>query len=146
AAMDGYAVRASETFGADNYTPLEFEVIGEALPARPFVGRVEPGQAVRIMTGAPVPDGADAVAQAEISEEILTDRTRRVRFSEAIPPGRHVGRRGEDIETGSVILRTGRVLRPQDLGVLASVGASVVSVARRPRVAIFVTGDELLPC
>ena len=146
AAMDGYAVRATETFGADNYTPLEFEVIGEALPARPFAGRVESGQAVRIMTGAPVPDGADAVAQAEISEEILTEKTRRVRFSEGVPPGRHIGRRGEDIEAGCVILHASRVLRPQDLGVLASIGATPLTVVSRPRVALFVTGDELLPC
>lgn len=146
AAMDGYAVRGTETFGADRYTPLEFDVVGESLPARPFAGRVAVGQTVRIMTGAPIPDGADAVAQAEIAEEFLTENQRRVRLREPVAPGRHVGRRGEDIEAGSVILRAGRLLRPQDLGVLASVGASPVSVVRRPRVAILVTGDELLPC
>src|SRR5207237_9127192 len=69
AAMDGYALRGGETFGAGPYNPLEFEVIGLSLPGRPFAGRVEPGQAVRIMTGAPVPDGADAVLQAENAEE-----------------------------------------------------------------------------
>jgi molybdopterin molybdotransferase len=146
AAMDGYALRGAETFGADNYAPLEFDVIGESFPARPFVGRVEIGQAVRIMTGAPVPEGADAIAQAEIAEEILTEKGRKVRLSEAVPPGRHIGRRGEDIEAGSVILRAGRLLRPQDLGVLASIGSSEVAVVRQPRVAILVTGDELLPC
>jgi molybdopterin molybdotransferase len=173
AAMDGYALRGADTFGADSYAPLEFDVIGEALPARPFIGRVETGQAVRIMTGAPVPEGADAVAQAEIAEEIhqgkdeggrMKDESdgetasfssfilhpssfpRKVRLTEAVPPGRHVGRRGEDIEAGSVILRAGRLLRPQDLGVLASIGASPVAVVRQPRVAILVCGDELLPC
>jgi molybdopterin molybdotransferase len=146
AAMDGYAVRGRETFGADNYSPLEFDVIGQALPARPFSGRVEVGQAVRIMTGAPVPEGADTVAQAEIAEELVTEKGRRVRLSEAAPPGRHIGRCGEDIESGSVILRAGRLLRPQDVGVLASVGASPVAVIRQPRAAILVTGDELLPC
>ena len=69
-----------------------------------------------------------------------------MRISEAIPPGRHVGRRGEDIATGTVVLRAGRVLRPQDVAVLASLGATPVSVVSRPRVAILVTGDELLPC
>jgi molybdopterin molybdotransferase len=142
AAMDGYALRGGETFGAGPYNPLEFDVVGQALPGRPFAGQVQPGQAVRIMTGAPLPAGADAVLQAEEAEE--TDG--RLRISDAVPPGRHVGRRGEDIEPGSVVFRAGRVLRPQDVGVLASIGASPVSVIRRPRVDIIVTGDELLPC
>jgi molybdopterin molybdotransferase len=142
AAMDGYALRAEETFGAGPYNPLELAVVGEALPGRPFAGRVEPGQAVRIMTGAPVPDGADAVLQAEAAEEVGG----RVRVADAVPPLRHVGHRGEDVAAGTVVLRAGRVLRPQDLGVLASLGATPVAVVRRPTVAVLVTGDELLPC
>jgi molybdopterin molybdotransferase len=141
AAMDGYALRGGETFGAGPYNPLDFEVVGLALPGRPFAGRVEPGQAVRIMTGAPVPDGADAVLPAEDAEEAGG----RVRVSDAVPPGRHVGRRGEDIDIGAVVLRVGRLLRPQDVAVLASLGAAPVTVVRRPRVAVVVTGDELLP-
>lgn len=141
AAMDGYAVRGDETFGADTYTPLEFAVIGAALPARPFTGVVGPGQAIRIMTGAPLPTGADAVVPAEAA----TESEQRVRLTEPVAPGRHVGRRGEDIEAGSILLRAGRVLRPQDVGVLASVGAAPIRVVRRPRAAILVTGDELLP-
>jgi molybdopterin molybdotransferase len=94
------------------------------------------------MTGAPVPPGVDAVVPAEVASETAE----RVCVSEAVPPGRHVGLRGEDIERGTVVLRAGRVLRPQDVGVLASVGASPVSVVRRPTVALLVTGDELLPC
>src|SRR5437868_12135066 len=125
AAMDGYAVRGTETFGADAYTPLDFTVIGEALPARPFPGSVGPGQAVRIMTGAPVPAGADAVAPAEIASETPGDGGARVQLRDAVPPGRHVGCRGEDIEAGQVILHCQRLLRPQDLGVLASVGAAL---------------------
>jgi molybdopterin molybdotransferase len=97
------------------------------------------------MTGAPIPDGADAVAPAEISEEIRTDKTRVVRLTESVPPGRHVGRRGEDIESGSIVLHAGRQLRPQDVGVLASIGVANVSVVRRPSTAVLVTGDELLP-
>lgn len=142
AAMDGYALRGSETFGAGPYNPLELAVVGEALPGRPFAGVVRPGQAVRIMTGAPLPEGADAVLQAEAAEE----EAGRVRVADAVPPGRHVGRRGEDVEVGTVVLRAGRVLRPQDVGVLASLGATPVPVVRRPTVAILVTGDELLPC
>jgi molybdopterin molybdotransferase len=142
AAMDGFALRAEETFGADGYTPLEFARVGESLPGRPFVGVVQTGQAVRIMTGAPLPAGADAVVQAEAAQEI----GKVVRVMEPVSPGRHVGRRGEDIQSGVVLLRSGRRLRPQDVAVLASVGASPVPVVRQPRVAILVTGDELLPC
>jgi molybdopterin molybdotransferase len=142
AAMDGFALKGDETFGAGPYNPLEFQIVGEAWPGRPFVGNVRAGQAARIMTGAPVPEGADAVLPAEAAEE----HAGRVRVSDAVPPGRHVGRRGEDIAPGSRVLRAGRVLRPQDLGVLASIGASPVQVIRRPAVAILVTGDELLPC
>ncbi len=142
AAMDGFAVRAEETFGADAYAPLEFALVGESLPGRPYPGQVQPGQAVRIMTGAPLPAGAGAVVPAEAAQEAAGV----VRVMEPVSPGRHVGRCGEDIEAGIVLLRAGRRLRPQDVGVLASVGASPVSVVRRPRVAILVTGDELLPC
>jgi molybdopterin molybdotransferase len=148
AAMDGYALRGSETFGADAYNPLEFRIVGEAFPGRAFAGRIESGQAVRIMTGAPLPEGADAVLQAEAAEEAgpsTPGKPTRVRVSEAVPPGRHVGRRGEDIEEGAVVLRAGRVLRPQDVGLLASIGASPVEVVRRPAVALLVTGNELLP-
>ena len=143
AAMDGYSLRGDETFGADPYSPLEFTVLGQALPGRPFAGAVGQGQAVRIMTGAPVPNGADAVVQAEAAREI--DGGAKVQISEPVPPGRHIGKRGEDIEGGSVLLHAGRRLRPQDVGVLASVGVSPVAVVRRPTVAILVTGDELLP-
>src|SRR5207247_1395250 len=118
AAMDGYALRGEETFGAGPYNPLELKVVGEAYPGRPFVGSVTAGQAVRIMTGAPMPPGADAVLQAEAAEE----SEGRVRMVDAVPPGRNVGRHGEDIEVGTTVLKAGRMLRPQDVGVLASLG------------------------
>jgi molybdopterin molybdotransferase len=146
AAMDGYALRGEETFGCDAYNPLEFAVVGEAFPARPFAGEVRPGQAVRVMTGAPLPAGADAVLQAEAAEEVADGGAPRLRVREAVTPGRHVGRRGEDVQPGTVVLRAGRVLRPQDVAVLASLGASPVAALRRPTVALLVTGDELLPC
>ncbi len=143
-AMDGYALRGSETFGAGPYNSLEFALVGEAFPGRPFEGPVGPGQAVRIMTGSPVPAGADTVLPAEAAEEVPSPSPR-VRALDAVPPGRHVGRAGEDVKVGTVVLRAGRRLRPQDLGVLSSIGAASVAVVRRPRVAILVTGNELLP-
>jgi len=144
-AMDGYAVRGEETFGASDYNPIVLRVVGESMPGRPFAAAVGPGEAVRIMTGAPLPAGADAVAMAEYAIESSGPGGPQVSISEAVPPGRHVGQIGEDIEPGQLLLRAGRVLRPQDVGVLASVGAAEAVVRRRPLVRIVITGDELLP-
>jgi molybdopterin molybdotransferase len=137
AAMDGFAVRAADAAG-----PLA--VVGEALPARPFGGTVGPGEAVRIATGAPVPAGADAVLVVEAAEVAADGR---VRAREAVAAGRHVVRVGEDVARGCEVLPAGRRLRPQDVGLLAAVGVGVgaVRAVRRPRVAVLVTGNELLP-
>ncbi|MCE9568330.1 MAG: molybdopterin molybdotransferase MoeA [Planctomycetes bacterium] len=135
-AMDGYAVRAKDT---DNAT---LAVVGEAMPARPFAGVVAPGQAVRITTGAPIPDGADAVLMAELAQ---LDADGRVQAREVVPTGKNIIRVGEDVAIGSVVLPVGRRLRPQDIGLLASIGVNAVRVHRKPRVAILVTGNELLP-
>jgi molybdopterin molybdotransferase len=140
-AMDGYALRAEETFGAGPYNPLSLALVGESLPGRPFAGTVGPGQAIRIMTGAPVPAGADAILPAEQADE----EAGRLNVREPVPPQRHVGRRGEDVAAGSVVLRAGRVLRPQDVGLLTALGVAELPVVRRPRVAVLVTGNELLP-
>src|SRR5947199_383412 len=83
------AVRGSETFGAGPYNPLELAVVGEVFPGRPFAGAIRSGQAVRIMTGAPLPNGTDAVLQAEDAEEVPGPPPR-VRVTDAVPPGRHV--------------------------------------------------------
>jgi molybdopterin molybdotransferase len=141
AAMDGYALHAEATYGASEYNPLELRVVGESLPGGPFRGSVGGDEAVRIMTGAPLPDGADAVLQAEAAEE----RGGKVRVTEPTSPGRHVGRVGEDVAAGATVLHAGRVLRPQDLGLLAAIGVGSMAAVQRPRVAIFVTGDELVP-
>jgi molybdopterin molybdotransferase len=139
-AMDGYAVRGEDTFGASEYDPLTLRLVGESLPGRPHAGRVAAGQAVRIMTGAPLPAGADAVVMAEVCEEAGSV----VRVREPVAPRRNVGAPGEDIRAGDLVLRAGRRLRPQDAGLLASIGAALVPCRRRPRVRLVVTGDELL--
>jgi molybdopterin molybdotransferase len=138
-AMDGYALRGAETTGAGDYNPLAFELLGDSMPGRPFDGCVSAGQAVRIMTGAPIPDGADAVVPAEYANE----SEGRIEITMAVAPGKHVGLLGEDIARGTRILCAGRRLRPQDVGVLASVGKDHVCVVRRPQVRIVITGDEL---
>jgi len=140
AAMDGYALHAEETTGAGDYNPLPFRVIGRALPGQPFGAPVQAGEAVRIMTGAPLPAGADAVVPAEYVRETPHG----IETSMALGPGKHVGRVGEDIARGTTVLSAGRRLRPQDAGVLASLGIDPVAAIRRPRVRIVVTGNEVI--
>jgi molybdopterin molybdotransferase len=140
AAMDGYALRGAATVGASEYNPLALPVLGQALPGQPFAGPVRPDAAVRIMTGAPMPEGLDAVLPAEYA----TERAGQVEIAQPVAPGQHVGRRGEDLQAGSPALSAGRRLRPQDLGVLASLGYAQVDVVRRPAVHILVTGNEVI--
>ncbi|MDH3592060.1 MAG: molybdopterin molybdotransferase MoeA [Planctomycetota bacterium] len=141
AAMDGYAVRAEETFGAAEGDSLRLEVRGECLPGRAPDASVDPGTCVRIMTGAPLPPGADAVVPFE---QTAPDGDHAL-IKGAVTPGKNVGAIGEDIEKGATVLRAGRRLKPQDLGVLSSLGYARISCVRRPRVGLVVTGAELLP-
>ena len=140
-AMDGYAVRGADTFGASVYDPIRFRLAGESLPGRPCPARLEEGEAVRIMTGAPLPEGADAVVMAEVCEE--ADGF--VAIRDAVAPRKNVSALGEDVGKGDVLLSPGRRLRPQDAALIASVGIALVPCVRRPRVRLVVTGDELLP-
>lgn len=139
--MDGFAVRSEETHGATSFNPLSLRVVGAALPGRGFDGTVRAGEAVRIMTGAPLPLGVDAVLPVEETE--VEGET--VRAVGAVSAGKHVGQVGEDVRCGDVVQPAGRALRPQDLGVLSSIGVATLSVVRRPVVRIVVTGNELLP-
>jgi molybdopterin molybdotransferase len=139
--MDGFALRAADTMGAASYNRLPLRIVGQVLPGHHFEGAVGQGQAVRIMTGAPIPTGADAVLPVE-KVEVGGDRL--YALSE-VSPGKHVGRIGEDIAKSSVVLCKGRKLRPQDIGVLSSIGVAEADAVRRPRVRIVVTGNELLP-
>jgi molybdopterin molybdotransferase len=139
AAMDGYALRGIETAGAGEYNPLTFPVLGQAMPGQPFVGAIAPHAAVRIMTGAPVPEGVDAVVPAEYATETAGE----IVITRPVAPGQHVGHCGEDIREGSPALGTGRRLRPQDVGLVASLGLAQVTVVRQPRVRILVTGNEV---
>ncbi len=142
AAMDGFAVQAADTLTAAASNPVALILIGDAKPAKPFAGTIGTGQAVRIMTGAPLPAGADAVLMAEVAQ-LQPDG--RVLVREPVAVGKHVGRVGEDVAKGREVLPAGRRLRPQDVGLLASIGVGGVRVHRRPRVALLVTGNELLP-
>ncbi|AKT37001.1 gephyrin-like molybdotransferase Glp [Chondromyces crocatus] len=145
AAMDGYALRGEATFGASGFAPVALRVVGDARPGRPFAGALGAKEAVRITTGAPVPEGADAVLMAEYADEGEQEGETTLWAREAVPPGKHVAPVGEDLLAGARVVAAGRRLRPQDLGVLASTGVARVRVVRRPEVRVLVTGDELLP-
>ena len=140
ATMDGYAVQAEDTFGASDYDPVMLDVTGQSMPGVGSDGAVGKRRAIRIMTGAPVPDDADAVLRAEDADEI----DGRLAVKAAVAPGRNVGRIGEDIDPGTTVLSRGRHLLPQDVGLLSSIGHDPVHVYRRPLVRIIVSGDELL--
>ena len=132
-AMDGFAVRAGP--------PAELDVVGESRAGHPSPAEVGPGQAVRISTGAALPAGATAVVPVERARE-LDGPGERVRV-DAVEEGGNVRRAGEDVQKGDVVLRKGALLGPAELGVAASIGCDVLPCARRPRVAVLVTGDEL---
>jgi molybdopterin molybdotransferase len=140
-AMDGYAIRGEESFGASTYDAIRLEIVGTSLPGAPYANELSRGQAVRIMTGAPVPEGADAVVKAEVCEE----EDGFVSMTEAVAPRKNVGVVGEDISRGDAVLAAGRRVRPQDAGLLSSIGRGSVDCVRQPRVRLVVTGDELLP-
>ena len=144
ATMDGYAVVAESTDGAAPYSRVALTVVGDALAAAPFPHTLARGEALRIMTGAPMPAGADAVLPAEWVEPDA-GTSGRVSAVVTVSPGKNVGRRGEDILAGTLVLDAGRLLRPQDLGVMSSIGVGRASVVRRPRVRLIITGNELLP-
>ncbi len=139
AAMDGYALRGAETSGAGEYNPLAFPVFGQSMPGQPFAGAVQTNAAIRIMTGAPMPEGLDAVLPAEYATETSGELV----ITRPVAPGQHLGRCGEDIAEGAPALGAGRRLRPQDVGLIASLGLANVSVIQRPRVRILVTGNEV---
>ncbi len=146
-AMDGYAVRHADIAGATPETPRQLGVIGQVAAGSMPDREVVPGSAVRIMTGAPIPDGADTVVPFEETDEL--DRKAagrgldRIAVLTDIGFGASVRASGEDVRRGDVVLRAGTVLRPSEVGVLASVGRVRVRVVRRPVVAILATGDEL---
>lgn len=160
--MDGYAVRAESTDGASQETPAGLRVVG-SLPAGAAPGpddRVEPGTAFRIMTGAPVPPGADAVVPFENTNEGRALDTPRLQPEDAhatpillggdvliyraVRTGENIRRVGEDMVNGALVLNKGATVRSAEIGVLASVGKARVMAHRRPKVAILATGDELV--
>lgn len=151
-AMDGYAVRAVDVAGAGEARPVLLRVIANLAAGQTTDVIVTEGTTVRIMTGAPLPMGADAVVQFEHTDEggrahprPEAGRHETVVIHRPATPGLNVRRAGEDIRAGQIVLRQGTTLRPAEVGVLASLGYIRISVHRRPLVAVLSTGDELVP-
>lgn len=140
ASMDGYAVRAADIRGARGDAPIALPVTETVAAGGAPTTVLAPHTAIRIMTGAPVPDGADSVVRIEDTDRGVD----KVLIFDSRDAGRNVRPRGEDLREGVVALEAGTVIGPAQLGVLASVGAATVSVHRRPRVAVLATGDELV--
>jgi len=139
-AMDGYALDAESTFGASPYNPLSFRVVGQVTPGEIFAGVIKSGETLRIMTGSKIPDGTNAVLMAENAETYENE----IQVLEPVSPGKHVGKLGEDIKKGQKLFGIGRCLRPQDIGLISSIGLQKIKVIRKPKVELFITGNELL--
>ncbi len=147
-AMDGYALQHRGIAGASPSSPKLLRVIGQIAAGQVPTREVMEGSAMRIMTGAPLPGGADTIVPFEETDEV--ERKARgldlgeIAVLQPVPRGSHVRPAGEDVRKGDVVLKAGTVLRPSEIGVLASMGVGTVKVTRRPLVAILATGDELL--
>ncbi len=146
-AMDGFAVLAADTGAATRDTPVRLDVVGEAAAGRVADVAVASGTAVRILTGAPLPKGADAVAPVESTDAQMgvAELPRQVSVFAAASVGAHIRRAGSDLREGAPLLAAGTELTPAALAVCAAGGHAQVNVHRRPRVALLATGDELVP-
>lgn len=140
--VDGYAVRAADTYGASEGLPGYLTVTGTVRMGVEPAGCVSPGCAYEMPTGGAIPDGADAVVMIEYTAEAMPGTIEVVR---PVAPGEGIVRADEDAAVGSVLVPAGRPLRPQDLGMLAAAGVTSVTVHRKPVVTIFSTGDEVVP-
>ena len=138
-AMDGYAVRAQDLVGASRSTPVSLKVVQEIQAGRVSEHHLGPGEAASIMTGAPIPPGADAVVEVEQTQSEGTT----VKVMREMDVGRNIRKQGENVREGERVLTRGTVLRAPEIGLLALLGRSCIPVYRRPEVAILATGDEL---
>jgi molybdopterin molybdotransferase len=142
-AMDGYAVRAADTRGASEDRPVRLPVVAEVAAGHPATRALQAGEAMRIFTGAPMPDGADAVVMVERTERL--DDGAAVALQAEVAAGLHVRPAGDDLHAGDGVFDVGDVITPGHLGVLAGIGAADVLAHPRPRVGVLSTGDELVP-
>ncbi|BDH80123.1 MAG TPA: molybdopterin molybdotransferase MoeA [Methanothermobacter sp.] len=140
AAMDGYAIKAEDTFQARADNPIKLKVIDAISAGNVSNVKVRNGEAIKIATGAPIPEGADAV----IMEEYTNQEGNEIEVLQPTSPGENIAPKGEDIKAGETILEPGTVMRPQELAITASAGYNTIKVYKKPRVKIIITGDELI--
>jgi molybdopterin molybdotransferase len=147
--MDGYAVKSADVESATEEAPVELDVSGDIAAGSESLPKLESGQAVRIMTGGPIPEGADCVIPVERTSDIGPmagrDLPARISVFEASRPGQYIRPAGLDVVEGKTVLQAGHRLRPQDLALLGALGVAAPGVIRKPRVAALSTGDELVP-
>ncbi|MFW2381131.1 MAG: gephyrin-like molybdotransferase Glp [Acidimicrobiales bacterium] len=140
--MDGFAVRAVDTAGATPETPVMLRIAGTIAAGAVAQRALGPGEAMRIMTGAPIPDGADAVVMVELTEADAEDS--KVLCKAEVASGNHVRPAGDDLVAGTEVFTPGVVIGPAHIGMLATLGVTEIEVVKRPRVGVFSTGDELI--
>ncbi len=140
--MDGYAIRSSDVLSASSTWPVELPVSGELHAGGVVPSHVMAGSALRIMMGAPIPEGADAVIPQEHVESI--NGSGKIRIKTPLHPQANIAPQGEDVKAGEVVFKKGAIIRAAELGMLAQLGCAEVEVFQRPRVAILGTGDELV--
>lgn len=140
--MDGYAIKAEDSFGASESLPSYLKIIGEIKMGSKSEFKINPGEAVKISTGGMLPEGANAVIMLECTA-LIDDTT--VELRRSVAPWENIVREDEDMKAGEVLLKEGYRLRPQDIGILAGIGKINIKVFKRPRVAIISTGNEIIP-
>ena len=140
--MDGYAIKAEDSFGASESLPSYLKIIGEIKMGSKSEFKINPGEAVKISTGGMLPEGANAVIMLEYTA-LIDDTT--VELRRSVAPWENIVREDEDMKAGEVLLKEGYRLRPQDIGILAGIGKINIKVFKRPQVAIISTGNEIIP-
>lgn len=139
-AMDGYAVKAEDTFGFSDSNPAHLKIVDRIGAGEKSQVTLKNGEAVKIATGAPIPQGADSV----VMEEYTYEQDNILEVSTALTPGENVSPRGEDFKQRDMLLKTGKLLRPQDIGIITSAGYSEINVFKKPKIGVITTGNELV--
>ncbi len=141
-AVDGYAVKAADTEGATDSEPVFLKVLETIAAGKPPTFPIDSGACSKIMTGAPIPDGADAIVMVEWTQQGNTESE--VAINQQVSGGQHIRKSGEDLVTGDLVMSSGTLLNAAHLGLLASLGIYQVDTVRTPTVGVFSTGDELI--
>ena len=139
-AMDGYAIRAEDTFGFSENNPAKLKIVDTIGAGQVSDTIIKNGEAIKIATGAPIPKGSNAV----VMEEYTVADNDSLEVEMSITPGENVSPMGEDIETGDIVLKKGKILKPQDLAIIASAGYSKIEVFKKPKIGVITTGNELV--